>query len=375
MVRRATDTIGRYGLMPTKQGWFAYWDDDGRRKRARIGQPRSASVGEARAAFALWVRSREAALAQDTKLTIGEIMDRYIDDRAREGKRADKMRFQWTALRSSFEHLQPSDLESEIVVNGEKRTRCHKYAVERYGKGIARDTIHSELALVRTAMAWAARRRLISPVHVWVSSPGKPRRTALSADQIIKLLGAIVEAPPHIRLLMLIALATGARKQAILDLTWDRVDLERGVIDFNTRAERSILDTSHQKGRAIVDVGDELVGRLRESKDYATCEFAIEYRGKKVGNAKKGVAAVFRAAGLSGKFLGLHALRHTLASSAAAAGIDMRQVQRMLGHDDIATTERVYVEFQRGALSAVARHGDGQLRQLNDVKNGNKSQP
>lgn len=364
MVRRATDTIGKYGLMRTKQGWFAFWEEGGRRARGRIGLPFSAPVVEARAAFALWVRSREAALAQDTKLTIGEIMERYIEDRRREGKRSDKMRFQWTALRPSFEHLQPGDLESEIIVEGEKRTRCHKYAVERSEMGIARATIHSELALIRTAVGWAARRRLISPVFVWVPSAGEARRTALDAEQIVRLLGAILEATPHIRLLMLIALATGARMQAILDLTWDRVDLDRRVINFRTGAKRSILDTSHQKRRAIVDIGDELIVWLAEAKEYATCEFVIEYRGEKVGSPKKAVRAVFKRAGIEGQFLGLHALRHTLATSAAAAGIDMRKVQRMLGHDDIRTTESVYVEFQRGALSEVASVGDAHIKRL-----------
>lgn len=365
MVRRATDTIGKYGLMRTKQGWFAFWEEGGRRARGRIGLPFSAPVVEARAAFALWVRSREAALAQDTKLTIGEIMERYIEDRRREGKRSDKMRFQWTALRPSFEHLQPGDLEAEIIVEGEKRTRCHKYAVERSEMGIARATIHSELALIRTAVGWAARRRLISPVFVWVPSAGEARRTALDAEQIVRLLGAILEATPHIRLLMLIALATGARMQAILDLTWDRVDLERRVIDFRTARRTSILDTSHQKRRAIVDIGDELIVRLREHKEFAGRRpYVIEYHGKKVGSPKKAVRAVFRRAGIEGQFLGLHALRHTLATSAAAAGIDMRKVQRMLGHDDIRTTESVYVEFQRGALSEVASVGDAHIKRL-----------
>lgn len=365
MVRRATDTIGKYGLMRTKQGWFAFWDENDRRKRGRIGCPFSTPVAEARAQFALWVRSREAGLAQDQKLTIGDIMERYIEDRRKEGKRSDKMGFQWAALKPSFEHLQPGDLESEIIVEGEKRTRCHKYAVERSAKGIARATIHSELALVRTALGWAARRRIISPVFVWVPSAGEPRRSALDADQIVRLLGAILEAPPHIRLLMLIALATGARMQAILDLTWDRVDLDRGVINFRTARSTSILDTSHQKGRAIVDIGEELLVWLRKHKEFAGKRpYVIEYRGKKVGSPKKAVRAVFRRAGIEGKYIGLHALRHTLATSAAAAGIDMRKVQRMLGHDDIRTTESVYVEFQRGALSEVALVGDGHIKRI-----------
>lgn len=301
-------------------------------------------------------------------------MDRYISDREKEGKNAKKMRWQWVALKPHFADLQPADLEAPIIVEGEERTRCHKYALERHRAGIARDTIHSELSLLRTAMSWASKRNLIKDkVFVWVPPPGKPRRTALNEDQILQLLGAMVEAPHHIRLAMLIALATGARKEAILDLTWDRVDFVYRTVDFNKPDERSILDTSHQKGRAKVDMSDELYGSLMHAKEFATCEYVIEYRGKRVGDIKKGVKAVFDRSGLKGKFLGLHALRHTLATSSVAAGIDMRKVQRMLGHDDIDTTDKVYAEFRRGALRDVAQVADAHIRLLNGDQNGQKS--
>lgn len=293
-------------------------------------------------------------------------MGRYIEDRRREGKAADKMEFQWRALRPTFEHLQPADVETTMIVQGEPRTRCHQYAVDRHAKGLARSTIHSELSLLRSAMGWAAKRRMIEPVHVWVSTPGKARRTALSTEGIIKLLGAIVEAPHHIRLLMLIALATGARREAILDLEWARVDLDRRMIDFNTGAETSILDTSHKKGRAIVDIGEGLYEALAEARELAQTPFVIEFRRRRLTDPKEGVKAVFARAGLAGRYMGLHALRHTLATDAAAKGIDMRKVQKMLGHSDIRTTEDVYAEFRRGYLADVAAVADAHIKRLND---------
>lgn len=380
MVRRPTDTIGEYGLMPTKDGWFAFWyvpvpDGKPKRKRARLGIPRSTPRVKAKAAFALWVRSRSASLAQDQKLTVGQIMDLYIDDRRREGKNHHKMKHQWVPLKPMFENLQPADLAAPFMVEGEQRTRCHLYAVKRAKAGMARDTIHSELNLLRSAMSWAFKRGILGrPVFVWVSSAGKPRRTALTEDELMALLGAIVEAEEHIRLLMLIAMATGARKQAILDLVWKRVDFDRRLIDFNTGVEKSILDTSHQKGRAIVDMSDGLHDALKRAKEYATCGHVIEYRGRPVKDPKDGVRAVFRKAGLGGKYLGLHALRHTLATAAAAHGIDMRKIQMMLGHDDIDTTERVYAEFRQGYLSDVARLADPHIKALNAVKSQEKSQ-
>lgn len=378
MVRRPAARIGQYGLMHTKEGWIAFWwvgeGEERHRRRYRLRIKRSASLTEAEAAFSLWVRAREAAIGQDQGFTISQIVDQYIADRRKEGKRSDKMEFQWKALKPMFGTLQPADLESEIEVEGEKRTRCHLYAVERDRAGKARDTIHSELSLLRTAMSWAFKRKKIaSPVHVWVPSAGKPRRTALTLHQIAALIEAIQSATLHIRLLILIALATGARKQAILELTWKRVDLDHRTIDFNTGAKKSILDTSHQKGRAVVDIGDSLYERLKDAKEYAETDHVIEYRGSPVKDPKDGVKSVFVKAGLDGRFLGLHALRHTLATSAAEAGIDMRKIQHMLGHDDIKTTEAIYVELRRGFLSDVAQVAEPHIKRLSDPKIGQKT--
>jgi integrase len=366
--------------MPTSEGWVAFWwipraEGKPRRKRARLGIKKSTPLKEAEAAFGLWVRAREAALGQDQKLTVGQIMSLYIADRRKEGKRVDKMEFQWRSLKKKFEHMQPADLETEIEVEGEQRTRCHLYAVERDKIGRARDTIHSELNLLRTAMAWAAKRKKTAPVFVWVPSAGKPRRTALTLKQIASLIEAIHDATLHIRLLIVIALATGARKQAILELTWPRVDLDHRTIDFNTGEKKSILDTSHQKGRAVVDIGEGLYALLKEAKEYAHTDHVIEYRGKPVKDPKDGVKAVFMAAGLSGRFLGLHALRHTLATSAAELGIDMRKIQHMLGHDDIKTTEAIYVELRRGFLSEVAEVAEPHLKLINMQKSVEKTHP
>lgn len=224
-------------------------------------------------------------------------------------------------------------------------------------------------------MTWAATRKKIPAApFVWVPSAGKPRRTALTLQQIAALIQAILNATLHIRLLIAIALATGARKQAILDLTWDRVDLELRTIDFNTGKKKSILDTSHQKGRAVVDIGEGLYRALKEAKEYARTEHVIEYRGKPVKDPKDGVKDVFTAAGLGGRFLGLHALRHTLATSAAELGIDMRKIQHMLGHDDVRTTEAIYVELRRGFLSEVAEVAEPHLKLISGRSSDDKTQ-
>lgn len=89
---------------------------------------------------------------------------------------------------------------------------------------------------------------------------------------------------------------------------------------------------------------------------------------------KKLVRAVFNAAGLKGRYMGLHALRHTLATVAAERGLDMRKIQAMLGHDDIDTTAKVYAELRRGYLKDVAAVADAHIQTVNTAQLSQKTQ-
>ncbi len=84
---------------------------------------------------------------------------------------------------------------------------------------------------------------------------------------------------PHVRLAIILLLGTAARVRAILDLTWDRCDFDRGMIHL-----RDPDDATPRKGRAVVPMNGMVRAALSEAREGALSNHVIEWAGKPVGS-------------------------------------------------------------------------------------------
>jgi hypothetical protein len=88
---------------------------------------------------------------------------------------------------------------------------------------------------------------------------------------------------------MLLMLTTAGRIGALLELTWNRVDLDRRIIRLAAN------DTGPRKGRATIPINDTLNVALTFAREGALSDFVIEWGGRQVGSIKTGFnAAVVR---------------------------------------------------------------------------------
>lgn len=345
------------------------WWEGGSRRRFRLGICLTRPEVEAQAALLKFVRQRQAAMLEGTSKTIGDIWSAYVRDREIEGKRIEILGYVWKSLGRHFAALQPRDLEQVVIVDGEERTPCHRYALARSNAGIARSTIWTELTRLRTAINWAAKRRHI-PVapHVWVPAADAPRDTHLTEAEVIAFFNELKS--PHVRLSVVLAMTTTARKAALRELRWPQVDFERGIIDLRSQRERSILDSSHQKSRAIVPMSRLARVFLEDAHRGRLTDHVIEHNGRSAGDVKKSIQRAVVRAGLGGRYIGLHALRHSAASWLADDQLDMRMIQRLLGHEDIGTTERIYAKQSAGFLNEAVENIDRRVMRI--VEGGKK---
>lgn len=89
----------------------------------------------------------------------------------------------------------------------------------------------------------------------------------------------------NIRLFCVLALTTDGRWSVILQLTWDRVNFERGLIRLGVVGEKD------RKGRAVVPMTERARQELAKAKEAAQSPYVIEYGGESVLDIKKGFAA------------------------------------------------------------------------------------
>jgi integrase len=151
---------------------------------------------------------------------------------------------------------------------------------------------------------------------------------------------------PHAKLYALLGLFTMARPSAILELTWDRVDFERGQIDLNPAGRRQT-----KKRRPVVPLNEEALEALRIAYEGKQSNHVIERGAKPISNIKKAFQAASKR---SGVHVTPYTLRHTGAVWAAEAGASMDELAQFMGHDDSATTSTHYARYSPGHLRGVA---------------------
>lgn len=160
-------------------------------------------------------------------------------------------------------------------------------------------------------------------------------------------------AAAHIRLFIMLALSTGQRKTSILELTWDRVDTDRRMIDFNLPGRRIT-----KKRRSVVPIGGNLLGALQDHKQRAMTDHVIEFNGQPVASIRTGFDRAAERAGLP--HCTPHVLKHTAISWMAEGGYSIDQISDMTA-TDAATVKGIYRKFNPDYLRGIADHMDGEI--------------
>lgn len=319
-----------YTVQRFRGGFAIVWHDgDGFRRRQKLAaSDRAGAEAEARQSWRLGDRSKK---------TVGAIIAGYHADReAEKTVSVPRMKDAWKAMRAFWQDVRSETIDEDMA---------KAYSMQRRA-GAA--TVRYELGHLAAALRWAERKKVIERApSIWRPAPPERRERHLSREAFRKLLDATVA--PHARLYMLLGIFTAARPGAILDLTWDRVNFERGTVNLNPPGR---VQTA--KRRPVVALNDQALEALKLAFEARQSQWVIERGAKKVGSIKKAFQAASERSGVDAT---PYTLRHSAAVWMAEAGVSMSEIAQFMGHDDSTTTERHYARFSptflRGAANAL----------------------
>ncbi len=219
--------------------------------------------------------------------------------------------------------------------------------------------------LIKKTVNFAKRARVLPDSHrnpaadiAIKRSPKKGR--ALEIDDVAKFGAALTamehagKVSPWLANLLRLSLVCGLRPGEVRTLEWSRVNLPRRK-----------MTVVGKTGAREVDLTDEAATILESTPRVQGCEFV--FAGRRFGQPIAAVYKVLRAvqdrAGVE-RFRP-YDLRHSAATGALAAGADVRAVQALLGHADLATTAGYLHSSdkrRRGAAELAAGFGRGVLK-------------
>lgn len=311
-------------------GLCAYWPGpDGKRTRHQlVARTRKEAEAEAIDLYRARVRPQSGQITSD-------LWAAYLDERMGRSV-ATTMKYTGKAVLPHFGALRPDQITTQD---------CRDYAGIRRRAGIKDGSIWTELGHLRAVMNWAASHGMIDRAPV-IERPAKPapKERYLTRPEINRLLA--VQCEPHIKLAMLLMLSTAGRVSAILELTWDRVDMERNQINLRTG------DTETRKGRAVVPINAGLRAALQKAREAALSDHVVEWAAGPVKNIRKGILSAAARANVPN--VSPHVFRHSAAVHMAEAGVPMGEISQYLGHSNVAITERVYARFSPDHLRMAA---------------------
>jgi integrase/recombinase XerD len=228
-------------------------------------------------------------------------------------------------------------------------------------------TIAKDISALRSLGAFLVRSKIWKENYAALLDRPKPTRSlprVLSVDQVDLFLASIDVSTP-----------LGIRDRALFELIYScglRISEASSLKIINVHLhERIIIVSGKGNKERMVPFGEAALVRLREYVEMVrpvlvhgrvVPELFLNYKGSAM--SRKGIWKRFQEYEVrSGIHAKVHTLRHSFATHLLAGGADLRSVQELLGHADLATTQ-IYThvddrQLQEGHAAYFPGHADG----------------
>ena len=318
----------------------------GRRKRIRL--PGGLSKKEAQKIHDLMVSAAKRPGRMSDASTVGDIYPRYlkyIETHNRPSTVRDKKSVYKNHLLKHFGAM----AVREIGVGD-----LELYQTTRKKEGASGAAIRKELSYLGSLFKYAKKYHGIvrkDPDRPEPVPYKRPLPNVLTFDEVVRFIQA---ADPFHRALFLTLYSLGLRRGEALTLKWKHIDFDLGTVTIEDAkgGKHRRLPLSKWLSSELLEHRQRLRAARRRKRltrraeqdpaDPESWVFPARTRTKKspghMTDIRKGIENARAAAGIKKK-INPHLLRHSFATHLTGANVSMRNIQKMLGHAAVTTTE------------------------------------
>jgi len=246
----------------------------------------------------------------------------------------------------------------EIAVKEITITQITMYLAKQKARNLQPATIKIVIVALKIFFRWLAARQLIprDPAEV-LSLPRLSRYLpeTMNELQVDRLLEGIALEAPHgarDRAILELLYASGLRVSELVNARLENLDLDAGLIRVTGKGNKTRIVPVGKRARAAIQKYVDNDRKKWVGKKTGS-EIFLSQRGTKLTPVRiwQIVKDCARNAGLNLNVYP-HLLRHSIATHLLSNGADLRVIQEMLGHADIATTQ-IYTHVDQARLKAV----------------------
>lgn len=275
----------------------------------------------------------------DNGVTLNKVFDNFLDysEHNKKSYKQDKSRVR--ILKEYFKIRYAKDVKPADI----EKLKSHLM-----NKGLSKITINRYIEVISKAFNMAIDNEWISksPIKKGAKFAQKNYVVRSLSEKEEKRLLKVLSTPEYeyLKGIVIVALNTALRRQNILDLTWEQIDLTGRVIEITeNKSNKHIL-------KPINDTLYEYLTSIPEEKRNGYV-FINYYTGKKCKEIKRAWKTAKEKANLTD--FRFHDLKHTVGTRLAEKCVPVPVIKEVLDHSDIKTTMRYVHTADKQILSAM----------------------
>jgi integrase len=263
----------------------------------------------------------------------------------------EALRFYRRKGRKSLEHVERHVKRLKAGFAGKRADEItadnvNEYAEKRQDQGAANATINRELAVLRLAFNLARKGGKIKPetVPYFEMLPENNRRMGFFEQEQYE--ATLSKLPDYLQGVLTMGYWTGMRKEEILGLTWERVDLFNRLV---------FLERTKNGEDRTLPLNDDLFEMLKgqAGKKVEGCPYVFHRYGERIQSFGKAWRTACKDAGCAGRLF--HDLRRTAVRNLIRAGVPQSIAMKISGHKDARIFARYNIVDTRDVGEAMRK--------------------